>query len=55
MAIRATNRVEHFSSSPRGRRNPPPLGPLQLSFAFPLVKKSFDETEFFRLSLGTRF
>ena len=32
-----------------------PLGPLQLSFAFPLVKKSFDETEFFRLSLGTRF
>ncbi len=32
-----------------------PLGPLQLSFSFPLVKKSFDETEFFRLSLGTRF
>ena len=32
-----------------------PLGPLQLSFAFPLLKKNFDETEFFRLSLGTRF
>ncbi len=32
-----------------------PLGPLQLSFAFPLIKKNFDETEFFRLSLGTRF
>jgi outer membrane protein insertion porin family len=32
-----------------------PLGPLQLSFGFPLVKESFDETEFFRLSLGTRF
>ncbi|MCH8951763.1 MAG: outer membrane protein assembly factor BamA [Proteobacteria bacterium] len=32
-----------------------PLGPLQISFGFPLIKKSFDETEFFRLSLGTRF
>jgi outer membrane protein insertion porin family len=32
-----------------------PLGPLQLSFGFPLVKESFDETELFRLSLGTRF
>ena len=32
-----------------------PLGPLQLSFGFPIVKKSFDETEFFRLTLGTRF
>jgi hypothetical protein len=26
-----------------------------LSLGFPLVKKSFDETELFRLSLGTRF
>ena len=32
-----------------------PLGPLKLSLGFPLVKKSFDETELFRLSLGTRF
>jgi outer membrane protein insertion porin family len=32
-----------------------PLGPLQLSFGFPIVKEKFDETEFFRLSLGTRF
>ena len=32
-----------------------PLGPLQLSFGFPVLKESFDETEFFRLSLGTRF
>jgi outer membrane protein insertion porin family len=32
-----------------------PLGPLELSLGFPLVKKSFDETEVFRLSLGTRF
>jgi outer membrane protein insertion porin family len=32
-----------------------PLGPLQLSLGFPLVDKSFDETEVFRLSLGTRF
>jgi len=32
-----------------------PLGPLELSFGFPLVEKSYDETEFFRLSLGTRF
>ncbi|MHA1527863.1 MAG: outer membrane protein assembly factor BamA [Alphaproteobacteria bacterium] len=32
-----------------------PLGPLQLSFGFPLVEKSFDETELFRLSLGSRF
>ena len=32
-----------------------PLGALELSFAFPIVEKSYDETEFFRLSLGTRF
>ncbi|MFQ5564986.1 MAG: outer membrane protein assembly factor BamA [Paracoccaceae bacterium] len=32
-----------------------PLGPLQLSFGFPILKESFDETEVFRLSLGTRF
>lgn len=32
-----------------------PFGPLQLSFGFPLVKKSYDKEEFFRLSIGTRF
>ncbi len=32
-----------------------PLGPLALSFGFPLLKEGFDETEIFRLSLGTRF
>lgn len=32
-----------------------PLGPLELSFGLPIVEKSYDETEFFRLSLGTRF
>jgi outer membrane protein insertion porin family len=32
-----------------------PLGPLQLSIGFPVVKESFDEDELFRLSLGTRF
>jgi len=32
-----------------------PLGPLQLGFGFPLAEESFDETELFRLSLGTRF
>jgi outer membrane protein insertion porin family len=32
-----------------------PLGPLQLSLGFPLIDESFDESELFRLSLGTRF
>ncbi len=32
-----------------------PLGPLELSFGFPLVKESFDEKELFRLTIGTRF
>jgi len=32
-----------------------PLGPLELSLGFPLAKEDFDETELFRLSLGTRF
>ena len=32
-----------------------PLGPLELSFGFPLVKESYDEKELFRLSVGTRF
>lgn len=32
-----------------------PLGPLELSLGFPLVKEDFDEKELFRLSVGTRF
>lgn len=32
-----------------------PFGPLQLSFGFPLVRKSYDEKELFRLTIGTRF
>jgi len=32
-----------------------PLGPLELSFGFPLLKEAGDETELFRLSVGTRF
>lgn len=31
------------------------LGPLTLNFAVPLEKAGADETEFFRLSIGTRF
>ncbi len=32
-----------------------PFGPLELSFGFPLVKEDEDDTELFRLSIGTRF
>ncbi len=32
-----------------------PIGPLSMDFAWPLKKESFDETEVFRLSFGTRF
>ena len=32
-----------------------PFGPLELSFGFPLLREDFDESEFFRLSIGTRF
>ena len=32
-----------------------PLGPIALDFAFPIVKESFDKTEQFRFSFGTRF
>lgn len=32
-----------------------PLGALELSFGFPIVKRDFDEKELFRLSIGTRF
>jgi outer membrane protein insertion porin family len=32
-----------------------PFGPLAIDMAVPVVKESYDETEFFRLSVGTRF
>jgi outer membrane protein insertion porin family len=32
-----------------------PLGPLELSLGFPIVKERFDDKELFRLSVGTRF
>ncbi len=32
-----------------------PLGPIELSIGFPLVKEDFDEDEIFRVSVGTRF
>ena len=32
-----------------------PFGPLELSFGFPVLEGDFDETEFFRLTVGTRF
>ena len=32
-----------------------PFGPLELSFGAPVVKEEFDESELFRLSIGTRF
>ncbi|MFV0475934.1 MAG: BamA/TamA family outer membrane protein, partial [Pikeienuella sp.] len=31
------------------------FGPLRLNFAVPLAKEDGDETEFFRLTVGTRF
>jgi outer membrane protein insertion porin family len=32
-----------------------PIGPMELSFGFPIVKEKFDDREIFRLSVGTRF
>lgn len=32
-----------------------PLGPIRIDLASPLIKESFDETESFRFSFGTRF
>lgn len=32
-----------------------PLGPLRVDFAFPIMKESYDESQQFRLSFGTRF
>ncbi|MFK7943421.1 MAG: outer membrane protein assembly factor BamA [Paracoccaceae bacterium] len=32
-----------------------PFGPLELSFGVPLIQEDEDESEFFRLSIGTRF
>jgi outer membrane protein insertion porin family len=32
-----------------------PFGPLAVDVAYPLIKESFDKTEFFRFSVGTQF
>ncbi len=32
-----------------------PFGPLRFEVAYPVMKASFDETEYFRFSIGTRF
>jgi outer membrane protein insertion porin family len=32
-----------------------PFGPIRVDFGVPVVKESFDETELFRVSFGTRF
>ena len=32
-----------------------PFGPLELSFGTPIIKEDFDNSELFRLSIGTRF
>lgn len=32
-----------------------PLGPLRVDFAYPFLKESYDDTQNFRLSFGTRF
>jgi outer membrane protein insertion porin family len=32
-----------------------PLGPLRFDFAYALTKQSYDNTQFFRFSGGTKF
>ena len=32
-----------------------PTGPLRVDVAYPVLKASYDETEWFRFSIGTRF
>jgi outer membrane protein insertion porin family len=32
-----------------------PFGPLRFEGAYPLLKAKYDETEWFRFSVGTRF
>ncbi|MFL5267164.1 MAG: outer membrane protein assembly factor BamA [Stellaceae bacterium] len=32
-----------------------PVGPIRLDIAYPIKKESFDKTQFFRVSFGTRF
>ena len=32
-----------------------PFGPLRFEGAYPLVKADYDQTEWFRFSVGTRF
>lgn len=32
-----------------------PLGPIRVDLAFPILKESYDQTQYFRFSFGTRF
>lgn len=32
-----------------------PFGPIEMSFGIPVIKEDFDNSEFFRLTVGTRF
>ena len=32
-----------------------PVGPIRLDLAYPIKKKSFDKTQIFHVSFGTRF
>jgi outer membrane protein insertion porin family len=32
-----------------------PFGPLRFEVAYPIMKAKYDETEWFRFSIGTRF
>ena len=32
-----------------------PFGPLRVDVAYPFLKADYDKTEFFRVSVGTRF
>jgi outer membrane protein insertion porin family len=32
-----------------------PVGPIRLDVGYPIVKERFDQTQFFRVSFGTKF
>jgi len=58
--IDATGPGVFDSNSPRGSVGigfawPSPFGPIRVDFAVPVVKESFDKTELFRFSFGSRF
>ncbi len=54
------NVVVEQSSAPRmsagtGVSWKSPLGPIRLDIAYPILRRSFDKKEFFRIGFGTRF